>query len=165
MTQLPCIFSSIKSYSVPGTTWYLGLRHHQHLTYSSPKSKLPQYLSIIPCTGTNHSSPLGTISSCSASQSLTVTCLKNSRALLMPCYGLSTVPGTHFAASTLVLGTKIGLSTHFNATPSFTSFCGFTLVEGNWLSSRIKHHEGGRVGGLGVQVPFSILPVEDKETP
>jgi len=25
-------------------------------------------------------------------------------------------------------------------------------VEGNWLSSGVKHHEGGWVGGLGVQV-------------
>jgi len=33
----------------------------------------------------------------------------------MPRYG---VPGMHFAARALVLGTKNCLSTHFNATPS-----------------------------------------------
>jgi len=43
-------------------------------------------------------------------------------------------------------GTQEGLVDTY----SFTGFSGFTPMEGNWLSSRIQHSEGGWVGGLSV---------------
>ncbi len=47
----------------------------------------------------------------------------------------------------------------------FAGLCGFAALVGSGVSRRVQHEEGGRVGGLCVQLLLSIFPMEGQQIP